>query len=83
MRPVCNKFENLFDLLARNLDIITIAGAKLDSRFSKIIRKNIDSQSGSLLVYIKSEFFSKLLTKYLIPKDMQLIPYDVNLRKAK
>ena len=34
IRPVCNKFENLFDLPARNLDIITVAGTKLDSLFS-------------------------------------------------
>ena len=88
-----NKFENLCELVAGNVDILCTAETKLDPSFSnsqflipgfhKPPRMDVSSRRGGLLVYIKSSLPSKMLTKFKLPNNIQIIPFELNLRKDK
>ena len=43
----------------------------------------MSDRQGGLLVYIKSHLPSRRLTNYTTPKDIQIIPFELNLRKEK
>ena len=87
------KFENLCELVAGNVDILCIAETKLYPSFPnsqylipgfhKPLRMDVSSQTGELLVYSKSSFLSKMLTKFKVPNNIQIIPFELNLRKDK
>ena len=93
VNSIRNKFENLCELVAGNADIICIAETKLDHSFPnsqflipgfhKLLRVDVNSQRGELLVYIKSPLPSKMLTKFKLPNNIQVIPFVLNLRKDK
>ena len=67
-----NKFENLCELVAGNVDILCTAKTKLDPSFfnleflipgfHKPVRMDVSSWRGGILVYIKSSLPSKMLT---------------------
>ena len=75
------------------MDILCFAKTKLDSLFAnsqflipgfhKPLRMDVSSRRGGLLVYIKSSLPSKMLTKFKLPNNIQLIPFELNLRKDK
>ena len=44
---------------------------------------DVSSRRGGLLVYIKSSLPSKMLTKFKLPNNIQIIPFELNLRKDK
>ena len=83
------KFENLCELVAGNVDILCIVETKLDPSFPnsqflipdfhKPLRMDVSSWRGGLLVYIKSSLPSKLK----LPNNIQIIPFELNLRKDK
>ena len=93
VNSISYKFENLCELVAGNADIICIAETKLDHSFPnsqflipgfhKLLRVDVNSQRGELLVYIKSPLPSKMLTKFKLPNNIQVIPFVLNLRKDK
>ena len=80
-------------MVDQNIDIICIAETKLDKSFPKSnflmpgykspFRLDVSEYSGGLLVYIKDHIPSKELLKYHIPKDVQIISFEINLRKTK
>ena len=82
-----NKFENLCKLVTGNVDILYIAETKLDSSFPrrsgfhKPLRMDVSSRRGGLLVYIRSSLPSKMLTKSKLLSYIQIIPFELNLRK--
>ena len=82
-----NKFENLCKLVTGNVDILCIAETKLDSSFPrrpgfhKPLRMDVSSRRGGLLVYIRSSLPSKMLTKSKLLSYIQIIPFELNLRK--
>ena len=88
-----NKFENLCELVAGNVDILCIAETKLDPSFPnsqflipgfhKPLRMDVSSRRGGLLVSIKSSLPSKMLTKFKLSNNIQMIPFELNLRKNK
>ena len=51
--------------------------------FHKPLRMDVSSRRGGLLVYIKSSLPSKMLTKFKLPNNIQIIPFELNLRKDK
>ena len=87
-----NKFENLRELVAGNVDILCIAEIKLDPSFPnsqflipgfhKPLRMGVSSRRGGILVHINSSK-SKMLTKFKLPNNIQIIPFELNLRKDK
>ena len=93
INSIRNKFENLCSLLANKVDIFTIAETKLDESlpinqflikgFQQPLRLDINRYSGGLLIYIKSSLTVKILSYYILPSDIQAIPFELNLKKRK
>ena len=91
INSIRNKFENLCELVASNVDILCIAEAKLDPSFPnsrflipgfhKPLRIDVSSPRGGFLVYIKSSLPSEMSTKFKLPNNIQIIPFELNLRK--
>ena len=44
---------------------------------------DVSSRRGGLLNYVKSSLPSKMLTKFKLPNNIQIIPFELNLRKGK
>ena len=44
---------------------------------------DISSRRGGLLVHIKSSLLYEMLTKFKLPNNIQIIPFELNLRKDK
>ena len=53
------------------------------SVFDKPLRLDINHRSGGLLVYIKALLPSKILAKFKLPINIQIIPFEIDLRKEK
>ena len=51
--------------------------------FHKPLRTDVSRRRGGLLVYIKSSLPSKMLTLFKLPNNIQIIPFQLNLRKDK
>ena len=51
--------------------------------FHKPLRTDVSRRRGGLLVYIKSSLPSKMLTIFKLPNNIQIIPFQLNLRKDK
>ena len=51
--------------------------------FYQPLRFDINRRSDGLLVYIKASLPSKILTKFKLPINIQIIPFEINLRKEK
>ena len=93
MNSIRNKFENLCELVAENVDIFCIAETKLDHLlpnsqflipgFHKRLKMDVSSPRRELLVYIKSSLPSKMLTKFKLPSNIRIIPFELNLRRDK
>ena len=93
INSISNKFENLCDIVGNNVDVLSIAETKLDSLFPNVqfllpgfhepLRLDINHRSGRLLVYIKASLPSKILTKFKLPINIQIIPFETNLSKEK
>ena len=47
------------------------------------LRLDINNRRGRLLVYIKASLASKMLTKFKLPINIQIVPFKINLRKKK
>ena len=93
INSIANKFDNLKSMLEENLDIFCIVETKIDKSYPesqfcipgyrKPYRLDISDKSGGLLVYVKETLPSRLLTKFKVPSDIQIIPIEINLRKSK
>ena len=93
INSIRNKFENLCDIVGNNVDILSIAETKLDSSFPNAqfllpgfhepVRLDINYRSGGVLVYIKASLLSKILTKFKLPINIQITPFEINLRTKK
>ena len=80
-------------IIDENVDILCIAETKIDEpfptaqfilpRYHKPYRLDITDKQGGLLVYIKSHLRSKLLSAHNTFNDIQVIPFELNLRKEK
>ena len=87
------KFDNIKLVIDEHVDILCVAETKIDNSFPtakfswpgyhKPYCSDITDKRGGLLVYIKSNLPSRHLTNYITPKDIQIIPFELNLRKGK
>ena len=72
-------------MVGNNVDVLSIAETKLDSSFPNAqfllpafqepLRLDINHRSGILLVCIKASLPSKILSKFKLPIDIQIIPF--------
>ena len=85
-----NKFDNLCDLISKNVDILSVAETNLDPSFPNSqflipgfhepMRLDITSKRGGMLVYIKSSLLSRIMSNFKLPGNIQVIPFELNLR---
>ena len=88
-----NKFEHFSQMIRDKLDVLIIAETKLDSSFPSSqftingfkapIRLDITRNSGGLLVYSREDILCRKIEGLEIPKDIQAIPIEINIRKQK
>ena len=51
--------------------------------FHKPLRIDFSGRKGGFLVFTKSSLPSKMLTKFKLPDNIQIIPFELNLIKVK
>ena len=95
INSIRNKFDNLKLIIDEHIDILCVAESKIDNSFPtaqfsclgyhkhKPYRLDISDSRGGLLVYLKSHLLSRRLTNYTTPKDIEIIPFELNLKKEK
>ena len=93
INSIRNKMQNLSTLLQNKVDILAIAETKLDESFptsqfmlegyAKPYRLDINRHSGGLLVYVNENIPSCIKKDFNIDSDLQIIPFELNLRKQK
>ena len=93
INSIRNKLDDLSYVTGTNVDVLCVAETKLDDSFMEgqfclegfrsPFRLDKSGKSGGLLIYVKSNLPSRLLTDYKLPNDIQLIPIELNLRKDK
>ena len=86
-----NKFDNLCDLISKIIDILSVAATKFDPSFPnpqflilgfhEPIRLDITSKRGGMLIYIRFSLPSRLMSNFKIPKNIQVIPFELYLKK--
>ena len=87
------KFEDLKFFCTNNVDILLIGETRLDSSFpdtqfliegcNKPLRLDAPGRSRGLLDFTKSHLPTRQLTKRKIPMDIQILIFELNLRKEK
>ena len=93
INSIRNKLSGLSAVIGSTFDVLSIAETKLDSSFpskqfeldgyKQPYRLDISSKSGGLLVFVKSDIPSKLLSGFVAPKGYQFVSIELNLRKQK
>ena len=93
INSVRNKFFSIPHLIDNNIDIFTIAETKLDSSFPdsqflmpgmrKPFRLDVTSGKGGLLVFVNNDIPCKYLRNFHLPRDIQAIPIEINLKQRK
>ena len=88
-----NKFGDLDKIVDGNFDILCVAEPKLDESFPNYqfilvgyhlpYRLNIADKKGGLMVFVKSHIPSRRPNDFKIPPNIQIMPFEINLRKEK
>ena len=79
--------------MSKNIDILSVCETKLDPffpnsqflipGFREHMRLDITSKRGGMVVYIKSSLPSRIISNSKLPKNIQVIPFELNLKKKK
>ena len=93
INSIRNKFEQLKYFIKDEIDILLINETKLDESFptaqfsiegfSKLHRLDRNENGGGILLYVKENIPSKILSKHYFSCDMEGIFIEINLRKVK
>ena len=93
INSIRNKLSSIPHLTDTNLDVFAIAETKLDSSFSesqfllpgmrKPLQLDVASRKGGLLVFVNKDIPSKYLENPHLPRDIQAIPLEINLKQRK
>ena len=87
------KFDQLKEVIGKNLDILTIQETKLDASFpsgqflidgySEPYRLDRNRDGGGVMIYVREDIPSKLLTKHNFTETIEGLFIEINLRKTK
>ena len=90
---VRNKFTDFSEMVGDYIDILVISETKIDSSFptSQFVidgfkspyRLNVSRNSSGVLVYVRDSLLSKQLNVIGTQPDIQVVPFDINVRKQK
>ena len=88
-----NKFTDLQTIINGNVDIVSIAETKLDAsvpsaqftleEYHTAYGLDTNNKSGGILLYLKSSIPSRCLCYEELRISIQVIPFEINLRKEK
>ena len=88
-----NKFDDLKVLVNGMLDIVIITETKLDDTFpvsqfhvdgfSKPYRLDRNRNGGGVTIHVREDISSKILTKHVLPTDIEALFIEWNFRKCK
>ena len=88
-----NKFDKLKVVVNGMLDILIITETKLDDTFpvsqfhidgfSKPYRLDRNRNGGGVIIYVREDIPSKILTKHVLPTDIEALFTELNFRKCK
>ena len=93
INSIRNKFESFSMMVKDYLDVLIISETKIDSTFpdsqfqilgfKKPLRLDVTENSGGILVYVRDNLISRKIPNINVPDDIQVIPFDINVRKQK
>ena len=93
INSIRNKFDFLCSEINPNLDLLIVSETKLDDSFSTVqflmsdfckpYRLDHFSNIGGLLLYIRENIPSYLLTEYKPPENVECLFVEINTRKKK
>ena len=93
INSISSKFEQLKEVIGKNIDILTIQETKLDSSFppqqftiegySEPYRLDRNRDGGGVLIYVREDIPSKILSKHHFTKYVEGLFIEINLRKTK
>ena len=92
INSLTSKFYQLKEIVLKYIDILVITKIKLDDtfpsaqflvpRFSKPFRLDRNRKGGGVMIYVRENIPSKLLTKHVLPSDIECIFLELNFRKC-
>ena len=93
INPIRNKFNFLESEASKHLDILLISEAKIDESFplaqflldgfSRSYRLDHCTNGGGMLLYVRDEISSCLLTEYKLQDNTECLFIEINIRKKK
>ena len=93
INSIRNKFDFLCSEISPSLDLLLVSETKLDdsfptaqflmSCFCKLYRLDRCSNGGGLMLYIREDIPSRLLTEYKPPENVECLFVEINIRKKK
>ena len=93
INSLASKFDQLKEIIGKHIDILTIQETKLDSSFppgqfvmdgySEPYRLDRNRNGGGVMIYVREDIPSKLLTKHKFSKTVEGLFIEINLRKTK
>ena len=93
INSLSSKFEQLKEVIGKNLDILTIQETKLDESFpnqqftiegySNPYRLDRNRDGGGVLIYVREDIPSRLLEKHHFTQHVEGLFVEINLRKTK
>ena len=88
-----NKFAKLQEIVLKYVDIPILTETKLDDSFptfqfmvdafSKPYLQDRNRNGGGIIIYVRDDIPSKLLTKHILPDDIEGLFVELNFRKRK
>ena len=91
MNSIRNKFESIQEIIQNTFDIFLACETKIDSSFPtqqfsipeyRIFRKDRNARGGGLLFYVNQNLNCKVLSKYPMPKDLEILILELKLSKT-
>ena len=93
INSISNKFQFLASQIINNVDILLVSKTKLDDSFptaqflldgfSKPYRLDRCSNGGGILLYVKDDISSPLLTDHRLPDNAECLFTIINIRNKK
>ena len=88
-----NKFDQLREIVLKYVDVLVVTETKLDdtfllsqflvSGFSVPYKLDRNRNGGGIMIFIRDDIPSRVLTKHVFPDDIEGLFIELNFRKAK
>ena len=93
INSLTDKFDQLKEIVLKSIDILVFTGTKFDDtflnaqflvpRFFKPFRRDRNRKCSGVVIYVREDVPSKLLTKHVFPSHIKCIFLKLNFIKSK